>query len=607
MYSKLRVGIATFAIGGTAFATFLASACSSERDGFERPPPPFPEASLTDCGACSYRCSRDLKKVMSTCDGGAEETIATCGPDEGCGIDRCVDACQAAALSKGSVGCSFWTLPPDDVAVAPGACFVAMIANTWDRPVTLGAELGSAPLDISQSVYTASVEGTTPVYTQLKGPVPPGAVALVFLSQVARVDAGGAETKNLQCPPGVVPASKEEAVAGGTVRTRAFHITADAPVAAYSIFPYGGAASATPSASLLLPVSSWDTGYVAVSTGRFGPDDPYVAEDPRTLQIVANEDGTEVSMRPTEAVLEGIGVEPAAAGAPTTWKLSRGEVLQITQILTLSGSPISSNKPVAVFGGSPCVYLPNASPACDVTQQQIPPFAQWGTEYALVPFKPRTVGLTSVMRENVPWTIVGAVDGTVLTYDPEQPPGAPGTLSAGQVANFITDARVSVKSQDSKHPFYAAVHMTGGTYGGGATHGNVTIGDPDFVTMVPSDQFLDRYVFFTDYTFPETTIVVVRRKTPTGFHPVVLDCAGELTGFVPLGTKGEYEYAFVDLTKGAVPQKFDKGECGYGRHEAQSEGPFSITVWGLAPWASYGYAGGMASRPVNDAPLPTVH
>ena len=395
MYSKLRVGIATFAIGGTAFATLLASACSSERDGFERPPPPFPEASLTDGGACSYRCSRDLKKVMSTCDGGAEETIATCGPDEGCGIDRCVDACQAAALSKGSVGCSFWTLPPDDVAVAPGACFVAMIANTWDRPVTLGAELGSAPLDISQSVYTASVEGTTPVYTQLKGPVPPGAVALVFLSQVARVDAGGAETKNLQCPPGVVPASKEEAVAGGTVRTRAFHITADAPVAAYSIFPYGGAASATPSASLLLPVSSWDTGYVAVSTGRFGPDDPYVAEDPRTLQIVANEDGTEVSMRPTEAVLEGIGVEPAAAGAPTTWKLSRGEVLQITQILTLSGSPISSNKPVAVFGGSPCVYLPNASPACDVTQQQIPPFAQWGTEYALVPFKPRTVGLSS--------------------------------------------------------------------------------------------------------------------------------------------------------------------------------------------------------------------
>ena len=42
MYSKLRLGIATFAIGGTAFATLLASACSNDRGGFERPPPPFP-------------------------------------------------------------------------------------------------------------------------------------------------------------------------------------------------------------------------------------------------------------------------------------------------------------------------------------------------------------------------------------------------------------------------------------------------------------------------------------------------------------------------------------------------------------------------------------
>ncbi len=604
MYSKLRLGIAAFAAGGTGLAALLASACSTDRGGFEGPEPAFPDASSMDGPACGYRCSRDLKSVLGTCDDGAEETIATCGPDEGCGVDRCVDACQAAALAKGSIGCSFWTLPPDADEVAPGACFVAMIANTWDRPVTLGAELGDEPLDISGSTYMASLEGNTPTYAPLNGPVPPGAVALVFLSQV---DSSGSSAEGWRCPDGVVPAFKANPVVGGTVKTRAFHITADAPVAAYSIFPYGGAESHMPSASLLLPVSSWDTSYVAVSAGRFGPSDPYVAEDPRTIQIVASEDGTEVSIRPVEAVLAGTGVEPAAAGVPKTWTLSRGEVLQITQISSLSGSPISSNKPIGLFGGSPCVFFPNESPACDVTQQQIAPFAQWGTEYALVPFKPRTVSLSSVAREDVPWTLVGAIDGTVLTYDPEQPLGAPGTLAAGQVANFITDARVTVKSQDSKHPFYAAVHMTSGTYGGGASHGGTTIGDPDFVNIVPSDQFLDRYVFFTDYTFPDTTVVVVRRRTSTGFHPVVLDCAGELTGFVPLGTQREYEYAFVDLTKGSVPQKFEKGECGYGRHEAQSEGPFSITVWGLGPWASYGYAGGMGSRPINDASPPTVN
>ncbi len=46
--------------------------------------------------------------------------------------------------------------------------------------------------------------------------------------------------------------------------------------------------------------------------------------------------------------------------------------------------------------------------------------------------------------------------------------------------------------------------------------GNTTLGDPDFVNVVPSEQFLDRYVFFTDYTFPDTSLVVVRRTHGDG-------------------------------------------------------------------------------------------
>lgn len=79
--------------------------------------------------------------------------------------------------------------------------------------------------------------------------------------------------------------------------------------------------------------------------------------------------------------------------------------------------------------------------------------------------------------------------------------------------------------------------------------------------------------------------------------PVKLDCGGDVVGFAPLGASGEYEYAWVPLTK---------GECGYGRHAAESEGPFSITVWGWGKDASYGYAGGTGMRPINDAPLPIV-
>jgi hypothetical protein len=312
-------------------------------------------------------------------------------------------------------------------------------------------------------------------------------------------------------------------------------------------------------------------------------------------------------MRPTSDIGQGEGVDPAVTGQVVTWSLGRGQVLQITQNNSTTGSPISANKPIGVFGGSPCAFLPAGIEYCDITQQQIPPFAQWGSEYALVPYKPRTQALSGDVRETVPWSFVGSVDGTVLTYDPAKPPGAPDTLSAGQEATFMTDALVTVKSQDNKHPFHAAVYMTSSTFGGGAPGGGRTTGDPDFVNVAPSDQFLSRYVFFTDFTFPDTSVTVVRRKTANGFLPVTFECAGEITGFAPLGTSGEYEYAWVTLTSGFVAQKFANGACGYGRQEAESDGPFSITVWGTGKDASYGYAGGVGSRPINAAPPPVVN
>ncbi len=63
---------------------------------------------------------------------------------------------------------------------------------------------------------------------------------------------------------------------------------------------------------------------------------------------------------------------------------------------------------------------------------------------------------------------------------------------------------------------------------------------------------------------------------------------------------GEYEYAFVQLTRSSQPQKFGASSCGYGGHEAKSEKPFLITVWGLGMRASYGYPAGLGLRPLND-------
>ena len=583
-------------VGGAAL---LAGACTGDRDGFrDDEPPQFPDAEAPPPDACNgLRCSRDLKKVLKGC---TDEVVENCGPDLGCGEGACVDACRSAELSKGSTGCAFWTIPPTtDPDLSRGSCFAAMIANTWNRPVTLSAALGADPLDISKSAYIARKVGEVTSYELLTGALPVGEVAIVFLSQM---DLPPATRGFAPCPASVEPAFVGDPIRHRTALTRAFHLSADAPVTAYSIFPYGGASSFVPTATLLLPTSSWSTNYLAVSTA------PVDSNARRFIQLVANEDDTEVWIAPKAKIDDGLDVDGTARGVAKRWTLERGQALQISQRDDLTGSPIEANKPVGLFGGAECSNIPANVPSCDLTQQQILPLAQWGSEYALVPYRPRIAdgnGTDVATYEKVPYSFVGAVAGTVLTYDPVRPQGAPETLEAGQIAHFMSDRLFVVKSQDASHPFHAAVHMTGELFNSpdGVT---LTPGDPDFVNLVPSEQFLDRYVFFTDHTYPETTLTFVRRRTTRGFLPVELSCAGELTDFRPLGSSGEYEYAWIQTTRDSLPQKLGKGECGYGRLEAHSDGPFSVTVWGVGRAASYGYAGRMGGRPINDAKVPVV-
>lgn len=608
-YFENHIAVAFTCVAVLAALTVSAPACSSTDRSYttDEAGSILPNAdggpldASTDCG--SRRCSRDLKKVLETCNG-EDSVIAECGPDQGCGDGACVDACQAAALSKGSMGCDFYTLPPEDYGYG-GGCFAAFIANTWDRPVTLAGELDGQPIDVAASAYLVSNDGPKATHTHLEGPLPVGAVAVVFLAQSGRSD-------TVSCPAGVKVALTGEAAASGTALTRAFRLRADAPVSAYSISPYGGSSSYVPSATLLYPTTAWDTNYIAVSPGRVDTQEHSQSEffkgpvvGPRTLQIVASEDGTEVRMRPTADIASGIGLKGVAKGFVQTWTLNRGQVLQFVQDQSLTGSPIEASKPIGVFGGSECSFIPSYWLACDIMQQQVAPLKEWGSSYALVPYRPRVLDTAHVPteRERTPWMVVAGAAGTTLRWDPAAPVGAPTTMEAGQAMSFFTDAPVTVTSQDADHPLFVGSYMTGAQF----DRPNETFwplgGDPDFVSVVPSDQFLDRYVFFADHTYAETTLTIVRRKTANGFAPVNLDCGDPITDFRPVGTSGEYEFTWVHLTSGFAP---GTGNCGYGRHEATSGGPFSLTVWGTDFYASYGYAGGTGLRPLTTVEQP-VH
>jgi hypothetical protein len=78
-----------------------------------------------------------------------------------------------------------------------------------------------------------------------------------------------------------------------------------------------------------------------------------------------------------------------------------------------------------------------------------------------------------------------------------------------------------------------------------------------------------------------------------------------LTGWQPIGSAGQYEYTRLDL----VRHNFEaQGSCDNGRHEAHSDGPFGVTVWGWGSdetgsynsvYVSYAYPAGGSVQPIN--------
>ncbi len=512
-----------------------------------------------------------------------------------------ITSCAEAEAAKSTMGCEFYALAPDAITLSRGGCYAVVLVNTANAPATIEVARGGAPLPPALASYAMIPRGTGTAlrYEPLAGPLGPGQVALLFLNK-----SGGLSTA---CPAGITPATTDPASVVGTGRGQAFKVRTSSPVVAYDVFPYGGGSSAVTSATLLLPTSTWETNYVAMNAYR---KSRVVAEDQPYLAIVAKEDGTTVTVNPVANIAGSSTVASGAAGKPVRYGLGRGEVLQLGQDAELTGSAIEADKPIGVWGGSTCASIDaDQGSACDAAHQQIPPVRAMGAEYTAVRYRNRFDG----KEESPPWRIVGAVEGTTLRYEPAAPSGAPSTIGFGQVAEFRSPGPFVVKSQDAQHPFYMSAHMTGwGEVSTGTDHR----GDPEFVNVLPAAQFLKSYVFFTDPTYPETNLVLVRARTEGAFKDVRLDCAGVIGGFQALGSGGQYEYARVDLSRGNFEPQ---GACDNGRHEIESEGLFGLTVWGWGSAASggsfgapgfsqavsYAYPAGGSLKPINDVVVPT--
>ncbi len=565
-------------------------------------------------------CSRDGRSILDSSD--PSKVLRVCNPTEGCSNGDCVPACESELATQGSVGCEFYAREPgtkenyDSKEDNEGQCFAAFFSNNWGTAATLSGDYGGASVDFGRSALKVKQAPTGIAYEPFVGNLEPGEVGVVFFSENAAKrgakDSAGNST-HAQCPDGVEPAVTSDISVGGNSsggngRSLAFRLSASVPISAYSIYPYGGAVSYVPSATLLFPTSAWKRESIVVNP--MGPSHgsslaPESIVGVPSAQVIAMADDTQVRVSGPGSI--GANIDGLVPGTANTWTLQRGEVLQVVQNGELTGDVVSANRPIGVFGGHTCMDFPDGFYACDAASQQMLPLSALGSEYAAVPHFSR---FAPGFREDAYyWRIVGAADGTELVYDPERPLGAPASLKRGEAVQFTTQSAFVVRSQDSSHPLGLFAYMTGCELISGAAQTGCP-GDPEFVNVLPAGQFLDHYGFFVDPSFDESSLVVVRaaatsEASPGTFAPVQLDCAGaggqpgEIGDWQPLDAAGRFQYTYVRLTKGKKPLSVGQGMCDAGGHTMSSTGPFTVTVWGIDEASSYAYPGGTALRTLN--------
>jgi hypothetical protein len=570
--------------------------------------PTFGDSGQDGSSGPTLACSGDLQSVVNS----SGVVVQSCPPDQGCAGGQCVPACQAAAANKGTIGCDFVVATPsfDRAEVPP--CFAIFVANSWGKAVTVQVTRGGMSYDATTFgvIPVAGAAPTTWSNVSASG-IPPGQVGILFMSH------DPSAVVKCPSPPAVSAAGGTAVYTGAEAATgtgTAWHLTTDVPVTAYDILPYGGAISHLPSAELLIPTTAWTTNYYGIVPYRGNADTLAPGYGAQWGQIVASQDGTVVMVVPDVTLPAGPMVATAPAGTITTYTLNAGDYVQWQDSMEMSNTVISSNNPIGFNGGLGLDCYASATSTgggCDSAHQQIPPIGALGNDYVAPPFATR---MLSMAPESIPYRIVGAVGGTTLTYDP---PGiaatastlyaaAPITLSAGEVVDFETTLAFRVTSQDANHPFYLGQIMPGcdvkggsrpGCTGGG---GGCCLGDEEFVNILPPAQFLQKYVFFTDLTYATTNLVFTRVKTASGFQDVMLDCAGTLGGWQPVGTQGLYEVTNVDLVRAGAPN----GSCNNGPHMASSPGPFGLMVWGIDTFASYAYPAGGNVSTINTVVVP---
>lgn len=524
---------------GTIAAAAALTACGPTAVG--------PDAATTRCTPGDARCSGNLSLVCKP-DGSGEEQIF-CDPLQGvaCDVDsgRCNGEC--AHIGTSYIGCDYYPTVTGNEVNSTFRFGVAVSNTSAAETAHVTIEWGGLAAPITFDVPPGEVRTQTlPWDAELKG----------CMGDVGVSCAGNRTPASVLAPKG------------------AYRLRATAPVTVYQFNPldYRGGTifSYTNDASLLLPANALGKDYVVAAWPTLKPGD---TPSPGLMAITATADDTQVTITTRAATPAGDLAPAMQADTPETVTLRQGDVLELFNFEgDLSGSRVTSDKPVQVIGGHFCTNIPADVGFCDHVEESMFPVQSLSHAYVVAaPALPTLPdGKVEVVR------VIATADATTLTYDPPQ--AAPTQLArAGDVIELAGTAATFQISSDKK--ILVAQYMEGQEAAGG-------MGDPAMALAVPTDQYRTEYLFHAPTNYETNYVDVIARAGAE----VTLDGA-PLTGMAAGAAVGGTGLENTRVVLG-------NGPAGDGTHHITCDTPFGISVYGYGQYTSYWYPGGLDLQPI---------
>ncbi len=248
------------------------------------------------------------------------------------------------------------------------------------------------------------------------------------------------------------------------------HVLSDNPIAVYGL----SNRKASTDTYVAFPTNVLGTAYRAMCYSALaGTEDAFTSQ----IDIIATEDNTQVTIFPTANTKGG-----KIAGQQFTVTLTKGDVYQMQSTTRgdgrsdLTGTLVTSDKPIAFLTGHRCAQVPANVNFCDQLLEEEAPINTWGKQF----FVSKLLGKD--------WYVVRIVaneDDTKIFINEKFIT----SLAAGEFyeAHHLTD-NVMIKSDKP---------ILVGEFATSSDADSVKIGDPFLMLITPTEQFLSSYRFVT--------------------------------------------------------------------------------------------------------------